>query len=286
MIDQDQIERYHRDGFLVVEDVFPQSMVKDLQSEVDRFVEASRGVSGHTDFYDLEDGHSADEPRVRRLKDPDQHSDIFAKLVDHPTVVEILNQLWDGHGVRFDQSKLNLKAAGFGSPVEWHQDWAFYPHTNDDLAAVGFMIDDITLDNGPMMVVPESHKGPVFDHHADGYFCGGIDVEREKPDLSNAVPLTGKAGSITIHHVRAVHGSEPNRSGQQRRFLLHQYCAVDAWPLAKPTTFEELSKGVLTDGDVCAPRLTDVPVRMPFPAANNQGSIYENQRELGSTYFS
>ncbi len=286
MISAQDIQRYHRDGFIVVENVFPESTINDLRSEVDRFVEEARGVSAHTELYDLEDGHSADEPRVRRLKDPDRHSDVFANMVAHPTVIEILDQLWDGHGVRFDQSKLNLKAAGFGSPVEWHQDWAFYPHTNDDLAAVGFMIDDVTLNNGPMMVVPGSHKGPVFDHHANGYFCGGIDVAREKPDLSNAVPLTGKAGSITIHHVRAVHGSEPNRSGDPRRFLLHQYCAVDAWPLAKPTSFEELSAGVLTDGDVLKPRLTDVPVRMPFPQALNQGSIYENQRELGTTYFS
>ena len=34
-------------------------------------------------------------------------------------------------------------AAGFGAAVEWHQDWAFYPHTNDDLAAVGVMMDDL-----------------------------------------------------------------------------------------------------------------------------------------------
>ena len=49
-------------------------------------------------------------------------------------------ELWGS--VRFDTGKLNMKSAGYGAPVEWHQDWAFYPHTNDDLAAVGIMIDD------------------------------------------------------------------------------------------------------------------------------------------------
>ena len=36
-----------------------------------------------------------------------------------------------------------MKSAGYGAPVEWHQDWAFYPHSNDDLAAVGIMLDDV-----------------------------------------------------------------------------------------------------------------------------------------------
>jgi phytanoyl-CoA hydroxylase len=43
-----------------------------------------------------------------------------------------------------------MKSAGYGAPVEWHQDWAFYPHTNDDLAAVGIMLDDCDLENGPI----------------------------------------------------------------------------------------------------------------------------------------
>ena len=62
-----------------------------------------------------------------------------------------------------------MKCAGFGAPVEWHQDWAFYPHTNDNLAAVGVMFDDMAMENGPLMIIPGSHKGPTFDHHADGH---------------------------------------------------------------------------------------------------------------------
>ena len=87
----------------------------------------------------------------------------------------VLQKLW-GPNVRFDISKLNLKAAGFGSPVEWHQDWGFYPHTNDDLAAVGIMVDDFTSDNGSMLVIPGSHKGRIYDHHAKWHFVGEIDL--------------------------------------------------------------------------------------------------------------
>jgi ectoine hydroxylase-related dioxygenase (phytanoyl-CoA dioxygenase family) len=224
-------------------------------------------------------------PRVRRIKTPDKWHPAYAHCVRHPGVVKSLQALW-GPNIRFDLSKLNLKSAGFGSPVEWHQDWAFYPHTNDDLAAVGVMIDDIDEHNGPMLVVPGSHKGPVYDHHADGRFCGAMDPTRDGVDFSKAVPCTGKAGSITIHHVRAVHGSAPNVSNRSRRFFLMQFRSADAWPLIQKPDAWDAWAGLLVAGDeTVAPRMTPCPVRLPLPVAAHQGSIYENQRELRNRFF-
>ena len=124
-----------------------------------------------------------------------------------------------------------MKSAGYGSPVEWHQDWAFYPHTNDDVLATGIYLDDCDMDNGPLMVMPGTHHGPTYDHHADGRFCGAMNPADCDLDFAKAVPLMGPAGSMTIHHVRLVHGSALNRSNRQRRLLLHEYTAADAWPL-------------------------------------------------------
>ena len=166
----------------------------------DAFVERARPLTSHDEIYDLEDSHSAADPRVRRIKTPHRWDDTYRRMVDHPNILAVLQKLW-GPSIRFDVSKLNLKSAGYGAPVEWHQDWAFYPHTNDDLAAVGIMMDDVDETNGPLLVVPGSHKGPILDHHADGVFCGAMDPSRGEVDYGAAVPLTGKAGSITIHHV-------------------------------------------------------------------------------------
>ena len=58
------------------------------------------------------------------------------------------------------ENKINIKAPEYGAAVEWHQDWAFYPHTNDDLLAIGVALDDCEEENGPLMVIPGSHKGP------------------------------------------------------------------------------------------------------------------------------
>jgi hypothetical protein len=107
-----------------------------------------------------------------------------------------------GPSLRLQNVKLNLKSAGYGAAVEWHQDWAFYPYTNDDVLALGVMLDDFTPDNGPMMVLPGSHRGPVYDHIGNGVFCGAIDTQAAGIDLRAAVPLLGPAGSITLHHAR------------------------------------------------------------------------------------
>jgi ectoine hydroxylase-related dioxygenase (phytanoyl-CoA dioxygenase family) len=285
MISDQDIRFYREQGYLVVENALSEDQVLTLRGVVDDWVERSRYVSANDDFHDLEDSHTAAAPRVRRFKDPDLHHVAFRALINNPKAVQVLEALWDGVGVRFDKSKLNTKLEGGGAAVEWHQDWAFYPHTNDNLAAVGFMIDDMTVENGPMMVIPGSHRGPVYSHHAKGVFCGAIDVERESIDTGQAVMLTGKAGSITIHHVRMLHASAPNLSDSPRRFLLHQYTAADAWPLLGVEDYDAFRSNLVSGEEVASPRMESLPLTMPYPEALHQGSIYENQRMLSKRFF-
>ncbi len=285
MISERDVTFYNDHGYLVVGEVLSKDDVDELRKVTDAFVEKARQVTQHDEIYDLEDSHSTAEPRVRRIKTPHLHHETYARMVAHPNIMAVLQKLW-GPSIRFDVSKLNLKSAGYGAPVEWHQDWAFYPHTNDDLAAVGIMIDDVDESNGPLMVIPGSHKGPILDHHIDGYFCGAINASSSDVDFGDAAKLTGKAGSITIHHARAIHGSATNTSGRPRRLLLHQYRAADAWPLlGADQAWQEYRDSLLTGDDTIEPRMTNVPVRLPLPPAPHQGSIYENQKSSKNRYF-
>lgn len=138
----------------------------------------------------------------------------------HPGTLRILQQVI-GSAIRFDTSKLNMKPTGYGAAVEWYQDLAFYPHTKSTLCAVGVMMDDGDLENGPLLCIPGGHKGTVHDHHSDGAFCGAIDPIRSGIDCSKAVPCTGKAASISIH-VLAVHGSAVKLSPKPLRLVLFQ----------------------------------------------------------------
>ena len=101
-----------------------------------------------------------------------------------------------------------------------------------------------------------------------------------------AVPLTGKAGSITVHHVRAVHGSATNTSGRDRRLLLFQFRAADAWPLlgfaGRHGGVRRADGGRQADPDAAPRPGAGAPAAA---AGRKQGSIYENQKGLKNRYF-
>ena len=118
----------------------------------------------------------------------------------------------------------------------------------------------------------------MYDHHIEAGFCGAI----TDPDFSDedAVPVELAAGGISIHHVRTVHGSTPNRSGKPRRLLLFQYCAIDAWPLVHFTDWDTFNGTILRGEPTNVPRVEPVPVRMPMPEALQSDVIYELQTAM------
>jgi ectoine hydroxylase-related dioxygenase (phytanoyl-CoA dioxygenase family) len=284
MISEDEVAIYRDQGYVVVEDVIGPELLGRMRSVIAELTEKARSVDAHTDVYDLEPTHTPAAPRVRRIKKPHLVHPVFAEALKSPALTDVLVQLLGPH-VRLHGSKLNLKAPRYGSPVEWHQDWAFYPHTNDDILAIGIMLDDVALENGPMLVMPGTHEGPTYDHHAEGRFCGAMDPSECPLDFSQAVPCVGRAGSASFHHVRLVHGSAQNTSDRPRHLLLYECASADAWPLVNFTTLEEFDGRMMLGVPTLEPRLVDVPVRMPLPPALNQGSIYENQTAVRSRYF-
>ena len=285
MISDQDVAAYQRDGVIVVPNVLDAATVNDLRRVVAEIVAGASKVSDHDDVYDLEPSHTPAMPRVRRIKAPHKVHPLFDEIVRSQTVIDILTRLL-GPGLRLYGSKLNIKAAQYGSPVEWHQDWAFYPHTNDDILAIGVLLDDTDLANGPMLVTPGTHTGPVWTHHGeDGHFCGLIDPDLIKPEIARAVPCMGTAGSMSFHHVRALHGSALNTSNRSRNLLLYEVAASDAWPLMGVKDYDEFNSRLLAGPPVSTPRLADVPVRMPLPAARRQGSIYETQLGATKSYF-
>ncbi len=283
MISGAEREAYQRDGFIVVPDLLGPAELSALRQIIADLVAGAAAVDTHTAVYDLEPGHTRAEPKVRRIKTPHKVHQAFDAVVRRPAVMEVLTCLL-GPDLRLHSSKLNMKAARYGSPVEWHQDWAFYPHTNDDVLAIGVMLDDMDFENGPLLVTPGTHKGPVWNHHGDdGRFCGLIDPAEIRTEIANAVPLTGRAGSMSFHHVRALHGSALNTSDRSRNLLLYGIAAADAWPLLGVGDLDEFNRALLSGKPTLEPRLTSVPVRLPLPPAAREGSIYENQ--AGATRF-
>ena len=112
------------------------------------------------------------------------------------------------------------------------------------------------------MVIPGSHKGPIYDHHQNGRFAGAVTDPNFTSD--GAVPITVKAGAFRFHHVRTLHGSAPNSSSKPRRLLLAAYTAVDAWPLGGGD-WDALSASVLRGELTNQVRMIDAPVSRVTP---------------------
>ena len=252
------------------------------------------------EVYDLADDHSSTNPNLRRLKNPHLLHDVYKNITEDACILDIVEKLV-GKNIRRDHTKLNFKSARGGESIEWHQDWAFYPHTNDDIVEVGIFLDDCGEENGPLMAVPGSHKGPLDDHHHQGVFIGAVDPANSHYDLSTAEPFLAKAGSISLHHVRSLHGSKKNNSEKSRRVLFVGYTAADSWPLKgildlglKPTSSEgdfvkniySVYEGNIVRGDPCLEaRVENNPIKMPYPPPHSVGSIYENQKVVRGRSF-
>jgi ectoine hydroxylase-related dioxygenase (phytanoyl-CoA dioxygenase family) len=287
-ISEGDVAFYRDNGYLVVQNVLDPQQLQMLRDVVAELLAGAGGLRENNDLYDLEDSHTPEAPRVRRLKLPHRHHPAFGALIRSETLLALLRPLL-GPDIRLQTSKLNLKSAGYGAPVEWHQDWAYYPYTNQDVLALGVLLDDFTAENGAMMVVPGSHKGPIYDHHSSGRFCGAMDPTINRLDFSKAVKLIAPAGSITLHHARTVHGSAPNTSGASRNFLLYEAMAADAWPLAGTfapfSDLEEFNSRMLCGAPTLQPRLESVPVRIPLPKPLDPSSLYQAQKGLGNRFF-
>ena len=295
MITKEQIKYYKKNGFLIVENAIPIEKLKELQDVTNEFVQKSKFIKENNEIYDISDEHSEIEPKLRRLKNPHQIHKIYENLTKDNCILDIVSQLI-GNNLRRDHTKLNFKAAKGGEAIEWHQDWAFYPHTNDNILEVGIFLDDCGKENGPLMAIPGSHLGPLDDHHHNGYFIGAVDPKKSHYDISTATEFLAKAGSISLHHVRSLHGSKKNNSDKSRRVFFIGYTAADAWPLKgildiglKATSGEEdfvkniykVYKNNIVKGNPCLEaRVESNPIKMPYPPAPSVGSIFENQKEV------
>jgi phytanoyl-CoA hydroxylase len=284
MLSGEDLKKYQEHGFVVVEDVLTPQQLDEARALINEKIEGARKISAPTDVYDLEPDHAPDRPRVRRIKTPHLHMPFIMDLARTPRLVEILQKLLNTENVRLHGSKINMKSPSGGSPVEWHQDWAFYPHSNDDLLAVGVMLEDCTVENGAMYMIPGTQRGPVFDHHSDGVFVGAMDPG--EVELPKAVPCVGKAGSMSFHHVRTVHGSAQNLSDKPRTLLLYEFAAADAWPMFNvPTDLASYEARIVSGVSTLQPRLTQVPVRIPLPQPPKHSGIYEMQLSAKNRHF-
>jgi len=216
--DLSRAERYRKDGYLVINDLIDASEIAQLSKAVEMNADTRcyREAEGTIHLLGITERHPA-----------------FLALARHPRILTILEELI-GPDIVLNHSKLAAKPlqAGQGE-FPWHQDGAYYPHTNADVPSVMVMLDDSTPDNGCMYMVRGSHRLGYLNHEdAEGYFSGMCQDRVWERVPEDVVAITPRAGGISIHSPFMLHYSPVNHSGAPRRGLTFAYRAADSYQLA------------------------------------------------------
>jgi len=279
-----QIESFDRDGYLFLENAIDAKRLVKLNAEFEQWKEESRNKTeayGNTydkrPRFDLEPGHSSEQPALRRIASPIEISDIYLEVMRDNAALDAVADLL-GPNLKFNNSKINSKQPGAATQVKFHQDFLFEPRTNDDMITVLFFLDDVTPENGPLEVVPQSHRKELYEHWHDGVYTGAVAPEIMAENNEKSVPCFGKAGSACLMHTTLLHGSGPNLSDKARTLFICEYCAEDSYPLQVnhiPSKYmEEIVRGEFSSRVRCS------NYDMAFPEVPKGASFFEQQAKM------
>jgi len=217
-------------GYLVVENGLTQAEVAALNADAAAFC---RGAYGTYDGWrGPHDGQSDDEVLRQYLciHFPHKASPLMHRTLAHPAIVDVLTRVI-GPDVKCMQSMLFIKAAGKPGQA-WHQDEDYIPTRDRSLCGAWIALDDATIENGCLWVLPGSHKAGVlwpqrvqedrqFDCAQESF---GFPYRDE-----DAVPVEVKAGSIVFFNGYLLHRSLPNRAETgYRRVLVNHYMSASS----------------------------------------------------------
>ena len=184
ILKQEEREFYFENGYLLLESIVTNEWLDILRKTTNNKVELSKELTESNEIYDLDSGHTFNNPRLRRLSSPNDHDKNYWKYASEflPTIVSDLL----GPNVKFHHSKLNFKWSKGGAEVKWHQDIQFWPHTNYSPLTVGTYLYDCDISQGPLAVIPKSHNGPLYNQYENNEWTGCLSSnDEQKIDKKN-----------------------------------------------------------------------------------------------------
>ena len=282
VLSQAQREAYFDSGYVAGEGLIPKEWLAAVRAASDECIEASRNETESGSAYDLAPEHTADRPHVRRLKSPVDRHPVFRKFAVESPFADIAADLV-GPDVKFHSCKINYKHPGGGEVVKWHQDICFWPHTNYSPVTLGFYLDGCEEAQGPLTVIPESHKGDLFPHYDDdGNWTGTVpaaDMATLATDKADGP--TGDQGTVLALNCRTVHGSRRNETDRVRPILLYVYTSADAFPWGGHPSSTALTGEIVRGAAAKYPHMDPRPCPVPpdWSKAGGYGSIFTSQEK-------
>jgi ectoine hydroxylase-related dioxygenase (phytanoyl-CoA dioxygenase family) len=222
------VERYRRDGFY-----FPVPVLTpDEARECRRRLEAVEAANG---------GQLGGELRQK----PHLLFTWLADLVRHPAILDAVEDVL-GPNLLVWSTSFFIKGPRDAAFVSWHQDATYWGLSEPDVVTAWVAFTEATVDNGAMRMVPGSH-GEQLVHRdtfaANNLLSRGQEIE-VAVDEARGVDIVLRAGEMSLHHVRMVHGSPPNRSDDRRIGFAIRYIPTYVRQLAGEADGSMLVRGV------------------------------------------
>ena len=235
LITENDVRFFVEQGYLVVPNVITPDELEELKADL---ITLSRGKYTCETIPPMPDELSDDDvlQKILCIHQPHFVSPVMQKYVRHAKTCAILSRItaahlpfWDGR-VKCMQSMAFVKPPQFQGQA-WHQDEIYIPTRDRSLIGAWIAIDDATIENGCLWVVPSSHRnGYLYPQHAhnnpDEFDFAG---ESFGFDEAQKIPVEVKAGTMVFFNGYLLHRSMKNRSSIYRRVLVNHY--MNAWSL-------------------------------------------------------
>lgn len=232
-ITEDDVNFFNKNGYLVVKNALRPDEISALRRETIRIC---RGELGQVEGLPLSYPQESDDEIMHKtlcIHFPHKISEAILDFVAHPNVVEVLTRVI-GPNVKCMQSMLFIKSAGKPGQA-WHQDEHFIPTRDRSLTGAWMALDDATVENGCLWVIPGSHRPGILwelaEQNNPDFDCTDEAVGFPYTD-DDAVPVEVKAGSIVFFNGYLLHRSLPNvtKSGYRRALVNHYMSAESLLP--------------------------------------------------------
>lgn len=214
-----QLAQFDRDGYLAFPDLLRAAEVQFARDALSVLIRGE--VTGKDLHIQFEPGiPTRDELSVRKLMRFCAVSPFLDDLAHrHPKITGIVESILGKSPILFQDMAL-IKPPFIGSEKPWHQDNAYFAVTPlESVLGVWIALDDATVANGCMHVLPGEHKlGPRRHHHT--FDC---EIVPERRDPSRAIPVELPAGGAMFFAGMLPHQTPPNKSPDRRRALQFHY---------------------------------------------------------------
>lgn len=277
----EQKQQFWSQGYLVVENAVDSHLLQALKDDFANWTQESRQHNAaygetidHRPRFDIAQGHTKDKPELRRVNAPIEVSNAYYAAMASSKMTDCVAQLI-GPNIKLHHSKINSKLPGGKTAVKWHQDFPFTPHSNDDLITALLMVDEVTLDNGPLEVVAGSHKKELYSLWQNGIFTGSVTDQQTAHCQANATSCIGAAGSVCLMHTRLLHGSKANIGKHPRTLFITVYSSEDAIPYSSnpmPSKYE----GLVVRGEKTN-TVRSIPYTLELPEKPTTASFFDQQ---------